>query len=254
MASTQTTTHARRPELDQLPRLDWSRGFLPDALAGAPAELWQLERRKLTQIAARGYVELAGAFEGAILRRSAQDPILHSTARAMARVLEQMRAFASAFDAGFDERVARAPLDAVIDAVADASPVALRLLAIHAAKVAERHVHAAEGGREPIDASFGAILRAHRDASAGPSRQRLGALLHANELEDAGARGVAYAKCRGVLAAAARYMRAQCMYDVDALERAMGRSLPAAEKAAVARAAYTTRRAAVLAPRASQAA
>ncbi|WP_448572314.1 diiron oxygenase [Trichothermofontia sp.] len=231
-------------------RLDFSKPFLPDSLAGAQAIHCLSDREKiiLNQIRGNSYLHLFGLAEEFILPMvidQVRDNLLvdiYST-QALLRFAEEeskhiylFQRFAEAFAIGFGSVPACiGPVHEIAAAVLQHSTLGVALLTLHIEWMTQRHyLESVQGNRqEPLDPLFASLLRHHWMEEAQHAKldtlivETLVAQLSPLDI----AQGVDdYFTLVHMLDGG---LQAQVQLDIASLEAAIGRSLDAVDKAEI---------------------
>lgn len=227
-------------------RLDFTRAFLPDALAGVReiACLTAREKLLLNQIRGNSYLYLFGFVEEFIL------PFVLDQARAAvhgdalevralttfageeAKHIHLFQRFAEEFRAGFGHPCGViGPASAVAGIVLSHGALGVALLVLHFEWMSHAHYVESVKSDEALDPLFKSLLRHHWMEEA--QHARLDTLLVDKLGRAAGAAGItqAFADFATFCAAIDALLGKQAKLDVASLERASGRAFNAAERA-----------------------
>ncbi len=226
-------------------RLDWTRPFLPDSLART-AELRSLsaaEKLTLNHIRGATYLHLFGLVEEFILpfaidrardshgQSKTKTQALLGFAEEEAKHQQLFERFSAEFRRGFPtplEFIGPAP--AIAEQVLGHSPLSVGILILHLEWLTQRHYLESVKTDEKLDPLFVDLLTHHWQEEA--QHAKLDTLL-VSELADRATPAQVdtaiedFLKIGGILEGG---LRAQVDFDVIALEKASGRSFPAAEK------------------------
>jgi hypothetical protein len=238
-------------------RLDFSRPFLPEALARVEAlpSLSPAERRLLNQIRGNAYLNIFGLVEEFILPfvldhvrpglavDDWRTRALLQFAGEEAKHIQLFKRFRAAFEAGFGHRCARiGPPQEVARHVLSHDPLGVALVILHIEWMTQRHYLDSVRGDEGLDPLFKSLLRHHWMEEA--QHARLDTLM-----VEALAEGKSEAELvRGVDAYLAigcfldQGLAQQVAMDLDALERATGRKLGEPERARLQEAQHQANR------------
>jgi hypothetical protein len=229
-------------------RLDFGRPFLPESLARVEtlSFLSPAERRTLNQIRGHTYLTIFGLVEEFILPY-VMDHVRPGLAtddwrtRALlqfageeAKHIQLFKRFRDAFEAGFGHRCAAiGPPQAVAAHVLSHDPLGVALVILHIEWMTQRHYVDSVRNDEGLDPFFKSLLKHHWMEEA--QHARLDALmveaLAEGKSEQEIVRGI-----DGYLAIGTfldQGLAQQADFDLDALERAIGRTLATAERAAL---------------------
>jgi hypothetical protein len=238
-------------------RLDFSRPFLPESLARVEslAFLAPDERRTLNQIRGSTYLSLFGLVEEFILpfvidhtrpALAADDwktRALLQFAGEEAKHIQLFKRFRAAFEAGFGHGCETiGPPQAVARHVLSHDPLGVALAILQIEWMTQRHYLDSVRNDEGLDPLFKSLLKHHWMEEA--QHARLDTLmveaLAAGRSEAEIVRGVdAYLAIGGFLD---QGLAQQVAFDLDALERAIGRKLDAADRAAFLKAQHQANR------------
>jgi hypothetical protein len=226
--------------------LDFSKPFMPEALArtGALTFLTPAERLKLNQIRGNAYLVIFGLVEEFILpfllehARPDASGESHRTraflefASEEAKHIHLFRAFRDAFDAGFGSRCdVIGPPEAVAKHVLSHPPLSVALLILHVEWMTQRHFTESVQDEASLDPRFKALLLHHWMEEQQHAQldtllvEELAAGLTPKEI-DAAFEG--YKALGGFLDEA---LKQQAVFDLEAMERACGRTLDETERA-----------------------
>lgn len=230
-------------------RLDFSRRFMPEALARVEplTMLSDDERRILNQIRGNAYLGIFGLVEEFILpfvmdhARPQLDVDDHQT-RAMlqfateeAKHIHLFKRFSAAFEAGFGTRCDLiGPPSEVAGFVLGHPPLAVALTILHIEWMTQRHYVESVRDDLDLDPLFRSLLRHHWMEEAQHAKldtlmvETIAAGLDEAGIE-AGVQG--YAAIGGFLDEG---LRQQTVFDLDAFERAIGRKLEWPEREEIA--------------------
>lgn len=227
-------------------RLDFTRPFLPESLArvATARSLTPQERRTLNQIRGHAYLSIFGLVEEFIL------PFVLDQARAEladddwrtrallqfageeAKHIHLFKRFRAAFEAGFGRPCAViGPPQAVAAHVLAHDVLGVALVILHIEWMTQRHYLESVRGDEALDPLFKSLLKHHWMEEAQHARldTRIVEALAAGRDEAGIARGVdAYLAIGGFLD---QGVLQQTDFDLDALQRSIGRDLGQAERA-----------------------
>jgi hypothetical protein len=238
-------------------RLDFSRPFLPEALARVAAApfLSPDQRRTLNQIRGNTYLNIFGLVEEFILP-FVMDHVrpglavddwrtrsLLQFAGEEAKHIQLFKRFRDAFAAGFGHRCATiGPAQDVSAHVLSHDPLGVALVILHIEWMTQRHYLDSVHGDESLDPLFKSLLKHHWMEEA--QHARLDTLmveaLAEGKSEEELARGVdAYLAIGTFLD---QGLAQQVDMDLDAFERATGRALDDAERALLKRSQHQANR------------
>ena len=231
-------------------KLDFSRSFLPDALAGVNAIgcLSAREKLLLNQIRGNSYLYLFGFVEEFILpfvldqTRAAVhgDPVevraLATFAEEEAKHIHLFHRFAEEFKRGFATPCsAIGPARDVVPAILKHGALGVGLVILHLEWMTQRHYleSVKDNAEEGLDPQFASLLRHHWMEES--QHAKLDTLLVDKIATAAGPEGIAqgfddYASIGGMLDGA---LGMQVKLDLEALERAAGRTFTEAERAEI---------------------
>lgn len=226
--------------------LDFSRPFLPDALTRANAAEWLSDQERLVLNHIRGatYLHLFGLVEEFILPFTvdrAKDGLavdkqrtraLLGFAEEEAKHQQLFERFASEFAKGFETPIEFiGPASAIAQAVLSHSPLSVAILVLHLEWLTQRHYLESVKTDETLDEQFVSLLKHHWQEES--QHAKLDTLVLA-ELAAAASQAEVDAAIDEFLEIAALLdggMQQQVDFDLVALEKAIGRSLPRAERA-----------------------
>ena len=238
-------------------RLDFSRPFLPEAIAGVEALsfLSPEERRTVNQIRGNGYLSLIGLVEEHILPFVLDRtwPLVEEERRELRSVepftpedadhIHLFRRFRAALTEGFPGRceVTRPPALIARD-ILGRSPLAIVLTILHIEWMTQRHYLDAVRDPVPLDGCFARLFQ-HRWLSV-VQHARLDILLAEARAVTPSGGGVArsveeYLEIAGIIDVG---LARQVDLDLEALERATGRALRGEERAAFRRIQHRSQR------------
>ena len=226
-------------------RLDFAKPFMPESLAGVRKLdfLSTEEQRTLNQIRGLGYLVMFGLVEEFILpfvldharpRLAGDDyrtrALLHFASEE-AKHIQLFKRFREEFDAGFGHRCeVIGPPEAVAAKVLAHSPLAVALLTLHIEWFVQQHYLESIKDDQDLDPQFKSLLKHHWLEEA--QHTKLDTLM-VEEMAAATAP-------EGIRKAVDEYleigafidggMQQQTQFDLDSLERAMGRRLTAEER------------------------
>ena len=229
-------------------RLDFSRPFMPESLARSEASRLAnpAERLLLNQIRGHAYLQIFGLVEEFILpfvmdharpALAADDwrtRALLQFAGEEAKHIQLFKRFREAFESGFGHRCGViGPPEAVAAHILSHDPLGVALVILHIEWMTQRHYLDSVRTDEGLDPLFKTLLKHHWMEES--QHARLDTLmveaLAAGKSEEEIARGVdAYLAIGGFLD---QGLAQQADLDLDALERASGRKLGEAERAAL---------------------
>jgi hypothetical protein len=231
-------------------KLDFARSFLPDALAGVEAIgcLGPHEKLLLNQIRGNSYLYLFGFVEEFILpfvldqTRAAihgdavEVRALATFAEEEAKHIQLFQRFAAEFERGFATKCdAIGPARAVVPAILAHGALGVGLVILHLEWMTQRHYveSVKDNAAEGLDPQFASLLRHHWMEES--QHAKLDTLLVEKLAAAAGAEGIAkgfddYASIGGMLDGA---LGEQVKLDLQALERATGRTFTEAERAEI---------------------
>lgn len=198
--------------------LDFTRPFLPEALArtAALAFLSEDERRRLNQIRGHAHLMIVALIDG----------LTHSPCREPSAHRDLLRRLRRAFAAGFGSVCELAgPLAELISRHRARTGLSRALLGEHAMWMARRHVQAAALSARTLEPGFTRLLlqgwveRAPSDLNRPDALTRHAAGATPADLD------AAVADYRDLCAGLTQTLQAQAVLDVSALERAVGREL-----------------------------
>jgi hypothetical protein len=225
-------------------KLDWSRPFMPETLAGARLPfLSAAEQLKLNHIRGKGYLYLFGAVEEFILpfvmeharERVGMDDYetraFLQFAAEEAKHIHLFNLFRQEFDAGFrTEAKLIGPPEAIAKAVMAHHPLAVALVTLHIEWMTQRHYTDSVQSDVSLDPQFSSLLKNHWLEEAQHAKldtlmvEAIAAKLGPQEI----AKGIEdYAKIGAFLDAG---LGQQVQFDVEALEAATARKLGDAER------------------------
>jgi hypothetical protein len=228
--------------------LDFSRPFLPDALAGVNEldTLSESERLTLNHIRGATYLHLFGLVEEFILPfavERARDGIHASKDRVRALLTfaeeeakhqQLFQRFATEFRSGFKTPVEFiGPATAIAETVLAHSPLSIAILILHLEWTTQRHYLEAVKADERLDAQFVSLLKHHWQEEAQHAKidtlvlQELAERASPEDIEKAIDEFLAIG---GILEGG---LQQQVKYDLDAFQLAIGRKLRADEAAQV---------------------
>lgn len=224
---------------------EFDRPFLPEALAGerALSFLTRDEQRALNQIRGHGYVCLLGLLEEFILHfvlerltaqldaELAESDALMGIAVEEAKHIELFRRFRRCFERGFGARCeVVGPARAMREQVLGRSELGVGLLVLHIEWMTEQHDLDRLQDDTSLEPSFARLLHQHWLDEREHARidGRLIESLAARA--SPGQRAQAFADYVGLLAFLEQGLDRQVELDREALERAIGRELGAAER------------------------
>ncbi len=230
-------------------RLDFSKPFLPDSLAGISRIVGLSSREKLILNHIRGatYLHLFGLVEEFILPfalERARDDVhgdkdrvraLLTFAEEEAKHQQLFQRFSEEFAKGFAVRLELVgPARAVADAVLGHSKLAVAILILHLEWLTQRHYLESVKTDEGIDPQFVSLLRHHWQEEA--QHAKLDTLVAAELASTATAEEIERAiddflKIGSVLESS---LQQQVQFDLGNLERAIGRTLSEAQRQEVA--------------------
>lgn len=227
--------------------LDFSRCFLPEALAGlAPVRaLVPEDRKRLNQVRAASYLHLFDMFETALAEaaraRAAQDV---DTRELLAPLLrfdafdhnELFRSFERDFAATFPVRPRLIPRAEDLSRTLEvASPLSLLVLALHLKLVTQQHYLACVRGDEGLEPRFVRLLKQHWAVECGSSKTCASTLTIQRALASAtpGRIPAALRDYRLLVFTCDDVLTRQAELDVITLELARGSALSGAERKAV---------------------
>jgi hypothetical protein len=227
--------------------LDFSRSFLPEALAGlAPIRvLPEADRRRLNQIRASSYLHLFDLFETALAAaartRSAQDVDVREILAPLLRFdsfdhNELFRSFERDFARTFPTKPRLLPsADDLAKSLGVASPLSLLVLALHLKLVTEQHYLACVRGDEGLEPRFVRLLKDHWAVECGQSTTCASTLSIQRSLSSATAGRIpaALRDYRLLVFTCDDVLTRQSELDVITLEIARGASLGAKERQSV---------------------
>ncbi len=230
--------------------LDFSKHFLPDALAGVAGIgfLSADEKRILNQIRGNSYLYLFGFVEefilpfvldqarGTVHGQSAETRALVRFADEEAKHIDLFRRFAEAFTEGFPSRCGViGPASDAAAAILAHGPLGVALVILHLEWMTQRHyVESIKGNdTEDLDPLFSSLLRHHWMEEA--QHAKLDTLLVAKLAEEVGPEGIEkgfddYLSIATMLDGA---LAAQVALDIESLSTATGRVFSDDEKAAL---------------------
>jgi P-aminobenzoate N-oxygenase AurF len=221
-------------------RLDFSKPFMPEALAGVRTLdfLSKDEQRTLNQIRGLGYLVMFGLVEEFILPfvldrarpRLAGDDYrtraLIQFASEEAKHIQLFKRFREEFDAGFGHRCeVIGPPAAVAEQVLSHSPLAVALLTLHIEWFVQRHYLESIRDDQDLDPQFKSLLKHHWLEEAQHTKvdtlmvEEMAAELTADQIRKAVDE---YLEIGGFLDGG---LQQQAAFDLDSLERAAGRRL-----------------------------
>jgi hypothetical protein len=227
-------------------RLDFSRPFMPEALARVEplAFLTPSERRALNQIRGNGYLYMFGLCEEFILPFVIDQarPQLRADdhqVRAMlgfageeAKHIQLFRQFRQEFEAGFGSRCpVIGPGEPIARAVLAHQPLAVALLTLHIEWMTQRHYLDSVKSDGPLDPQFVSLLRHHWMEEAQHAKLDtllVEALGEGRSPEQIGQAIDEYLEIGGMLDGG---LRQQVELDIESLRLATGRVLTAEERA-----------------------
>jgi hypothetical protein len=225
---------------------DFTRPFLPDALAGVEGipELEPADRLVLNQVRGKTYLYLFGFVEEFILpfvldqaRRAVHgDPArtrgLVTFAEEEAKHIDLFRRFEAEFDRAFPTRVGViGPAEAVAAQVLSHSTLGIALVILHLEWLTQEHYLASVRGDISIDTRFAGLLKHHWQEEAQHAKldtlliQELAAEASPQEIERA------FDDYLSIAALLDGGLAAQVDLDIDALERHRGRRFDPADRA-----------------------
>jgi para-aminobenzoate N-oxygenase AurF len=221
-------------------RLDFSKPFLPEALAGVRTLdfLSNDEQRTLNQIRGLGYLVMFGLVEEFILPfvldrarpRLAGDDYrtraLIQFAGEEAKHIQLFKRFREEFDRGFGHRCeVIGPPAAVAEQVLSHSPLAVALLTLHIEWFVQRHYLESVRDDQDLDPQFKSLLKHHWLEEAQHTKldtlmvEEMAAELTTDQIRKAVDE---YLEIGGLLDGG---LQQQAAFDLDSLERATGRRL-----------------------------
>jgi hypothetical protein len=227
--------------------LDFSRCFLPEALAGlAPVRaLLPEDRKRLNQVRASSYLHLFDMFETA-LAEAARARASHDidTRELLAPLLrfdafdhnELFRSFERDFAATFPVRPRLIPrAEDLAKMLEVASPLSLLVLALHLKLVTQQHYLACVRGDEGLEPRFVRLLKQHWAVECGSTKTCASTLTIQRALASAtpGRIPAALRDYRLLVFTCDDVLTRQAELDVITLELARGASLSATERKAV---------------------
>ena len=225
-------------------RLDFTKPFMPESLARTSAlDFLDAEARlKLNQIRANGYLYTFGLVEEFILPfvldharpLLAQDDVrtraLLRFASEEAKHIHLFRTFEREFEAGFGTPCDMiGPADEVGKAVLAHHPLSVALLILQVEWMTQRHYLESIRGNQELDEQFSSLLRHHWMEEAQHAQldtlmvEALAARCDARQIEQA---VDGYLEIGGMFDGA---FKQQAAFDLEALQRATGRTYAAAE-------------------------
>lgn len=225
--------------------LDFSKRFMPEALARTEGLtfLSPAERLKLNQIRGNAYLVIFGLVEEFILPfvmdharpdasgESYRSRALLEFAAEEAKHIHLFRTFRQAFEAGFGSHCdVIGPPDAVAAHVLSHPPLSVALLILHIEWMTQRHFTESVQHEEDLDPRFKDLLLHHWMEEQQHAQldtllvEELASHCSPQEIEAA---FEGYKQLGGFLDGA---LKQQAAFDLDALERACGRTLDAAER------------------------
>jgi hypothetical protein len=226
--------------------LDFSRPFLPDALtrANSALALSPKERLVLNHIRGATYLHLFGLVEEFILPFTvdrAKDDLATDKVRTRALLgfaeeeakhQQLFQRFASEFAKGFKTPIEFiGPASAIAEAVLSHSPLSVAILILHLEWLTQRHYLESVKTDETLDAQFVSLLKHHWQEES--QHAKLDTLVLA-ELASAASQAEIdsaideFLEIAGVLDGG---LQQQVDFDLVALEKSIGRSLPDGERA-----------------------
>jgi hypothetical protein len=248
LAASQRVAWAIDDVLPEGARLDSSRPFLPDSLAGVEALrfLSASERRALNHIRGHSYLALFGLVEEFILpfvldharARLGVDPwetrALLQFAEEEAKHIHLFERFGERFAADLEMPCAViGPASGLAEAILSHHPLGVGLAVLHIEWMTQRHYVGSIRGDDELDPLFASLLEHHWMEEAQHALldtfivEGLASTLGPTELR----RGLDdYARIGTILDDG---LLQQVELDLESLERAIGRELPATERAAV---------------------
>ena len=229
-------------------RLDFAKPFMPESLAGVRSLdfLSPTERRTLNHIRGLGYLVMFGLVEEFILPfvldharpRLAGDDLrtraLLQFASEEAKHIQLFKRFREEFDAGFGHHCeVVGPPEAVAAKVLSYSPLGVALLTLHIEWFVQRHYLESIADDQDLDPQFKSLLKHHWLEEA--QHTKLDTLmveeLAAGMPPDAVRRAVDDYLELGAFVDGA--LQQQARFDLESLERAIGRSLTVGERECV---------------------
>ena len=227
--------------------LDFSRCFLPEALAGlAPIRvLGDDDRRRLNQIRACSYLHLFDVFEtsvAAVARQRARGDVEVRDVLAPLLSLdsfdhhEMFFSFETDFAAAFPVPPRLVPLpDDFARTLALAAPLSLLVLALHFKLVTQQHYLACVRGDESLEPHFVRLLKEHWCVECGAGRACSSALSIQQALGKAlpGRVPAGLRDYRLLVFSCDDVLRRQAELDVQTLEELRGKPLSASDRTAV---------------------
>lgn len=227
--------------------LDFSRCFLPEALAGlAPVRaLGPEDRKRLNQIRAASYLHLFDMFESALgdaaRERAAHDVDARELLAPLIRLdafdhCELFRSFEEEFARTFPVRPRLLPnAEDLTKTLAVASPLALLVLALHLKLVTQQHYLACVRGDEGLEPRFVRVLKDHWSVECGTSKTCATSLAIQRALASAlpGRIPAALRDYRLLVFTCDDVLARQAALDVSTLELARDANLGGAERKAV---------------------
>jgi hypothetical protein len=228
-------------------RLDFSRPFMPDSLARVDGMgfLKETERRTLNQIRGNAYLGIFGLVEEFILPfvMDHARPMLHGDdwrVRALlqfageeAKHIHLFKRFREEFEKGFGTRCeVIGPADEIARSILSKHPLSVALVILHIEWMTQRHYLDSVRDDQDLDPQFKSLLKHHWMEEAQHAKLdtlMVKTLADACTAEEIARAVEGYLEIGGMLDAA---LQQQTAFDLDAFERATGRSLSGKEKEA----------------------
>lgn len=233
--------------------LDFSRSFLPEALAGLSAvrALDEDDRRRMNQIRAASYLHVFDVLETAIgeaaRAHASRDVDARDTLVPLLRLdsfdhNELFRGFERAFEESFPVAPRLVPRPRDLDEIfTDAVPLSLLVVALHLKLVTQQHYLACVRGDESLEPSFVRVLKEHWTVECGRTRGESSALAIQHALGAAlpGRVPAALRDYRRIVFTIDDVLRRQASLDVETLEAAREGALSSADRDAVVEAQFS---------------
>lgn len=231
-------------------RLDFSRPFLPEALAGDHklSFLGQAEDLKLNQITGHAYLNLFAFVEEYIIATAVQHAQAemhgdHHAIRALVRFADEevkhqqlFYRYLEAFKAGFGHECAvLGDAAAVADVILQKSPIAVMLVTLHLEIMTQAHYTESVRDNETIDPLFARLLKHHWLEES--QHAKIDALELDKLVSDATPELIkrGFADYLDLITAFEGLLDAQAKMDVGSLEKATGRTFTEKEAEAIVR-------------------
>jgi len=248
LASSQRAAWQLDDVLPEAAELDFSRPFLPEALArtGGAADLDDGERLVLNQIRGHEYLAMFGLVEEFIL------PFVLDHARTQlngddyrvrallqfageeAKHIQLFRRFAAAFRRGFEEECAViGPAEEVGAVVLAHDPLAVALAVLHIEWMTQAHYLDSVRDDEGLDPLFKSLLRHHWIEEAQHAKLDTLMVEALAEGRSEAQNAAAFEEYLEIAMFLDSGLRAQTEMNLAAFERKIGRSLPALHRAAL---------------------